>query len=113
FAAALPAAPLCLGPQYLTYSCRPRLGRRRPARHVLPTCGLMGTHGIHPLPSVSSSRKRHLLQLRVEAYRVLNHPVFAAPGATAGNSALGTINAAANRFRTLQLGARIVMLSGS
>jgi len=53
------------------------------------------------------------LQLRVEAYRVLNHPVFAAPGATAGSSAFGTINATANRFRTLQLGARIVILSGS
>lgn len=52
--------------------------------------------------------ERTSLQLRLEAYNVLNHPVFAAPSTTATNSAFGTITASANRFRTLQLGARLV-----
>jgi hypothetical protein len=46
------------------------------------------------------------VQLRLEAYNALNHPVFAAPSTTASNSAFGTITATANRFRTLQVGAR-------
>jgi len=48
------------------------------------------------------------LQLRIEAYNVLNRPTFAAPSTTASNSAFGTITATANRFRTLQIGARFV-----
>jgi hypothetical protein len=48
------------------------------------------------------------LEIRMEAYNVLNHPVFAAPSTTASNSAFGTITASANRFRTIQLGARLV-----
>ena len=64
-------------------------------------------------PSVSKSfafseSRARFLQIRLEAYNVLNHPVFAVPSTTATNSAFGTITATANRFRTLQLGARLV-----
>ncbi len=48
------------------------------------------------------------LQLRLEAYNALNRPTFAAPSTTASNSAFGTITATANRFRTIQVGARLV-----
>jgi hypothetical protein len=52
--------------------------------------------------------EKSFLQLRLEAFNALNHPVFAAPSTTASNSAFGTITASANRFRTLQVGARLV-----
>jgi hypothetical protein len=48
------------------------------------------------------------MQLRLESYNTLNRPTFAAPSTTASNSAFGTITATANRFRTIQLGVRIV-----
>jgi len=47
-------------------------------------------------------------QLRIEAFNALNRPTFAAPSTTASNSAFGTITATANRFRTIQLGGRLV-----
>ncbi len=62
-------------------------------------------------PSISKRfmmSEKASLQIRVEAFNVLNHPVFAAPSTTATNSAFGDITASANRFRTIQLGARIV-----
>jgi hypothetical protein len=62
-------------------------------------------------PSILKSfafAERKYVEIRVEAYNVLNHPVFAAPSTTASNSAFGTITATANRFRTIQLGGRFV-----
>jgi hypothetical protein len=62
-------------------------------------------------PSLSkrfSITEKMNLQLRLEAYNVLNHPVFSAPNTTATNSGFGTITTQANRPRTLQLGARFV-----
>jgi hypothetical protein len=52
--------------------------------------------------------ERAFVQLRLEAFNVLNHPVFSPPSTTATNAAFGTITSSANRYRTLQLGARVV-----
>lgn len=49
-----------------------------------------------------------ILTLKCDAFNALNHPTFAAPNVTPTNSAFGTITAMANKWRTLQLGARIV-----
>jgi hypothetical protein len=62
-------------------------------------------------PSISKRLafgERVNLQLRVEAYNVLNHPTFTAPNTTATNAGFGTITSQANRPRALQIGARVV-----
>jgi hypothetical protein len=62
-------------------------------------------------PSVSKRLRfteRMTLQLRMEAYNVLNHPVFGPPNTTATNVAFGTITTQANKPRIIQLGARFV-----
>jgi hypothetical protein len=46
-------------------------------------------------------------ELRFEANNLPNHPVFAAPNTTASASGFGQITATANRFRTIQLVARL------
>jgi len=55
-------------------------------------------------------------EVRGEAYNVVNHPVFGAPGQTSAqgpvvaetNSSFGLITFQDNRSRSLQLGARFV-----
>ena len=62
-------------------------------------------------PSVSknlSITEKMNLQLRAEAYNVLNRAAFNPPNTTATNAGFGTITVQANRQRTLQLGARFV-----
>jgi len=52
--------------------------------------------------------ERAYLQLRFEAFNVLNRTQFAAPNVTATSSAFGTITSQANLPREIQIGGRIV-----
>jgi len=77
------------------------------------TFGNLRADGINQLDSsiiktFRFSEQKRYFQLRAEMFNVPNHPVFAAPNTTATNSAFGTISATVNRFRTMQLSARIV-----
>jgi len=76
------------------------------------TIGALRVDGINEWsPSVSRRFKiaeKMTLQLRAEAYNVLNHPVFGPPNTTGTSSAFGTITTQANAPRSMQLGARLV-----
>lgn len=50
--------------------------------------------------------EKRAFQLRVEAFNLMNHPVFAAANNTASSSAFGTITSMANKPRSVQLVAR-------
>ena len=81
--------------------------------HLLDNFGNLRADGINQLDSsiiktFRFSEQKRYFQLRAEMFNVPNHPVFAAPNTTATNSAFGTISATVNRFRTMQLSARIV-----
>jgi len=52
--------------------------------------------------------ERVYIQLRLEAFNLLNHPTFGAPNLQATSTSFGIINTQANRPRQLQFGARFV-----
>jgi hypothetical protein len=72
--------------------------------------GLRGD-GINQLDASMAKRfqisEGRRFELRFEANNLPNHPVFAAPNTTATASGFGQITATANRFRTIQLVARL------
>lgn len=78
------------------------------------TFGNLRVDGIDQLDSsvlksfdLGESGQRYF-QLRGEVFNVPNHPVYAAPNTTASNAQFGQITATANRFRTVQVSARLV-----
>lgn len=52
--------------------------------------------------------ERQYFQFRMEAFNVLNHPMFAAPNVQVTSSSFGIINTQANRPRAIQFGFRYV-----
>lgn len=50
--------------------------------------------------------EKRVLQLRLEAFNLMNHPVFAAANNTVSSSAFGTISSMANKPRSMQIVAR-------
>jgi len=68
--------------------------------------------GINQLDSSLMKRftvtEKSYLQLRFEAFNVMNHASFSAPSTTATSSGFGLITAQANRSRQIQFGARFV-----
>src|SRR5206468_1832906 len=52
-------------------------------------------------------REKMALQLRCDAFNVVNHPTFGAANTTANNVNFGTITTQSNRTRMLQIWARL------
>ena len=81
---------------------------------TLTTFGNLRADGINQLDSSILKRfnfgegVRRYFELRGEMFNVPNHPVFAAPSTTASNAQFGQITTTVNRFRTLQVSARMV-----
>jgi hypothetical protein len=50
----------------------------------------------------------HVLQFRLEAFNVLNHPVWGAPNASVNSPLFGTITSTAVAMRQLQLGLKYI-----
>jgi hypothetical protein len=77
------------------------------------TFGNLRADGINQLDSsvlkrfnIGENGQRYF-QLRGEVFNVPNHPVFAAPNTTASNAQFGQITATVNRFRTVQVSAKL------
>lgn len=52
--------------------------------------------------------ERLRLQLRAEAFNLLNHPIFSAPNTTVGSASFGTISGQANAPRSIQAAVKVV-----
>jgi hypothetical protein len=53
-------------------------------------------------------RERARFELRGEAFNLMNHPVFAAPGSTVSTPLFGVVSAQENAPRQVQVGAKII-----
>ena len=53
-------------------------------------------------------RERARLEVRGESFNLLNHPVFASPGATVSTPLFGVVSAQENSPRQVQLGIKII-----
>jgi hypothetical protein len=52
--------------------------------------------------------ERLKLQLRAEAFNLLNHPIFSGPNTTVGSASFGTINSQANAPRSIQAAVKVL-----
>jgi hypothetical protein len=94
------------------FDTRPANAYQYHIRTFSTTFGNLRTDGINQWDASFLKRfdfaERRYLQLRFEAFDVLNHPTFGPPNLQGTNAQFGLITAQSNRPRTLQIGARIV-----